>query len=224
MTIHALNRLLILSMSVLTVVFFGGLVFRVWAYPRSLGISLRQMGGALISADPAFQTLVSVVGLAVALIAFLLLLGQFLPDGGPVVHLAGLNGGSAVISIEALIAIVKQEAESVPSVISARPHITTAGGQVDVLVELSASVDAHMPSTIDEMCRLVRLAVEGRVGVSIRTLSVQVNRQAIATPPALAHLRENIFQIPEESARVTSVAPPQPGAGSGASHPPAPGE
>lgn len=209
MNIHVLNRVLAILFSVLAVIFWTGLVFTVWVYPRPLGSSVRQMGTALVSADPVFQVMVSLLGLAVVLVAFLILLTEFMPETGTMVQLPQVSGGHAMVSIDSLSQVVKHEAEQVPQVIYARPQVTSLGSTVDVTVELRTQPVAHVPSAIEEVCRVVRAALEDRTGVPIRNLTVRLRNE----PDTLTGRAAGLLRGPDAAAAPTitvpaSVAPP----------------
>ncbi|MBI4498009.1 MAG: hypothetical protein HY689_08940 [Chloroflexi bacterium] len=174
MSIHVLNRLLVTLFSVLAVVFWAGVIFTIWVYPRQLGSSVRQMGLLLGSADVVVQVMITLLGLAVVLVAFLVLLSEVMPETPAVVRLPQVSGGQAVLSTESLAQLVKYTAEQVPQIVSVRPRVSSLGSQVDVDLEVRTAPLAHVPSQTEDVCRAVRLALEERTGVTIRHLTVHL--------------------------------------------------
>ncbi len=127
-------------------------------------------------------------GAVLALVAFILLVFELLP-GRPVgVKLAGIPGGEAVLTVDAITQRLKYEVENIPGVREARPRVRPRGRQVDVDLDLRLDSDVDVGPKTQEAVDVARRVLTERLGVSPRQIrafvrSVERPRPTPAAPP-----------------------------------------
>lgn len=124
--------------------------------------------------DPATQLAGAVLGLAVAVAAFLLLVVELGPPGRQSVVVAQVAGGTAELTNASVALRIKRTAESIPSIREATPVIHSRGKSVDIALRLFTDPDIDLPQKSEEVMQAVRAETENKIGVPVRSLRVTV--------------------------------------------------
>lgn len=183
---NTLNRILVIALVFISAMFWAGVIFSVWAFPREMSSSLGNLA-AYMRANVGFvQIMVTIFGTASILVALLLLLAEISPQEDSVVHLPQVKGGTVLITTESIAQQVKHYVDQVPQVRLIRTVVSPAGTAVDILLELGTDSDANTAEKSTEVCQVVRDCVEGRIGLKLRRLTVNVHFEPFTPSPAKA--------------------------------------
>ncbi len=143
--------------------------------PRPVLQSLRfALDVAEYNLDSPAQLVAAVVGLLVAVVAFLLLVVELRPSPRQTVVVAQVAGGTAELTTESIALRVKRVAEGIGSIREATPVIRSRGKAVDILLRLFTDPDIDLPQKTEEVMQAVRSETEAKMGVPIKTLRVTV--------------------------------------------------
>lgn len=124
--------------------------------------------------DSPAQLVGAVVGLLVAVGAFLLLIAELRPSARQTVVVAQVAGGTAELTTESVALRVKRVAESIGSIREATPVVHSRGKAVDIFVRLFTDPDIDLPQKTEEVMQAVRTETQTKMGVPIKTLRVTV--------------------------------------------------
>jgi len=120
------------------------------------------------------QFLGAVIGLLLAVGAFLLLVAELRPRKRQSVVVAQGTSGTAELTTESIALRVRRTVEGISSVGDVSPAIRSRGKAVDVLLRVSADPDVDLPQKTEEIMQAVRAEVEGKMGIPIKALKVTV--------------------------------------------------
>ena len=176
---NTFNRFLVILITLTGICFSLGALLVVWALPSELGTTLRQTALLMRDSPLLLQGLVTAFAVSFTLVALLILVGEFTPQGpSATIPLAGVSGGGATVSLESVTERIKNDVEQVPGVRMARPRVRLVRRAVDVLVEVRPEPETHLPAKAEEVHQVVRRAVEERLGVRLRNIRVNFQPEA----------------------------------------------
>ena len=120
------------------------------------------------------QFLGAVVGLLVAIGAFLLLIAELRPSKRNSVVVTQEATGTAELTNESVALRVRRAAEGVAEIRDVTPTIHSHGKTVDVLLRVTADSDVDLPRKTQEVMQAVRAEVETKMGIPIKSLKVTI--------------------------------------------------
>lgn len=135
-------------------------------------------------------------GAVLALAAFILLVFELLPGRPTGVKLAGIPGGEAVLTVDAITQRLKYEVENIPGIREARPKVRPRGRQVDVDLELRLDSDVDVGPKTQEAVDLARRVLTDRLGVSPRQIRALVRSVERPRPAPAAGQASPAQQLP----------------------------
>ncbi len=157
--------LLVFIVSTLLVSLLPGTVIR-WLH--------NALNAADLNLDPTTQLIGAVLGLAVAVGAFLLLIAELKPPARQSVVVANSATGTAELTTESVAMRVKRAAESISGVRDASPTIRSHGKSVGIVLRLSTDPDIDLPTKSEEVMTAVRAETETKMGIPVKSLRVTV--------------------------------------------------
>ena len=170
---HILNRILALVFLVLLVVV--GLVLML--FPRELVVGTRILASGLESSfTPLAQAAFVVAGLALALLAIILLLLGLSPRRPASVRLLQVNSGEARLTTDAIAQRIKRELETLPDILWVQPRVVSRGTSIDLRLGIEADSDADVGPVAERACQLAREIAETRMGVRVRKVQAAVTQ------------------------------------------------
>ncbi len=154
--------------------------------PRTVMESLRfALDVADYNLTPPVQLAGAVVGLLLAVAAFLLLLAELRPPGRQGVIVAQVAGGTAELATESIALRVKKAAESIPGVREAMPVIRSRGKSVDIMLRLVSDADVDLPQKSQELMQAVRAETETKMGIPVKDLRLSFKHTPGERRPSL---------------------------------------
>jgi uncharacterized alkaline shock family protein YloU len=123
-------------------------------------------------------TAAAIGGAAVLLGVFLLYL-QLPSRTRATVKLRKIDGGSGVLSVGAISQRVQHDVEVLAEVRRAKPQIISKGHSVDIKLEIVTDPYVEAASKTEEVCRVIRENVEGRMGIRVGRIRVSVSHESI---------------------------------------------
>ncbi len=137
------------------------------------------------------QFLGAVVGLLVAIGAFLLLIAELRPSKRNSVVVTQEATGTAELTNESVALRVRRAAEGVAEIRDVTPTIHSHGKTVDVLLRVTADSDVDLPRKTQEVMQAVRAEVETKMGIPIKSLNVTIkhtggSRRAASPDPEVS--------------------------------------
>lgn len=116
------------------------------------------------------------------LVCLALLILEFSPQRRRLVQLAQVGGGVGMLTVDAVAQRVRHDVEALDQVKAARPRVTSRGQEVDIYLELRTDPAATISTKTEEVCQVVRQAVEQGLGVKLRRLGVEVQHEPASRP------------------------------------------
>lgn len=166
------NRYFLVLLATAATLFWGGAVFAIWAFPGELTLAFRDLS-LLIRLQPVLaQTLVTAFGVSAMAVSLLILVGELFPQEPSIVALSSVQGGTAAITLSALLQGLKQELEQQTGLQAVRPSITSRRDGIDVQVELHAERDAQLSDRAEEVSQAARDLLEGKWGLKVKNVHV----------------------------------------------------
>lgn len=210
---NAFNKFLVVLMTLVGILFWGGAIFVMWFLPEELGAVLRALSGALIQGNPVLvQALVTVFGASVILVSLLVLTGEFTDHEPESIRLPQVSGGSAFVPIASIGQRVKSQVEQEPAARIVRPRIRRVRDGLEVVMDLRVAPDADLGQTAEASCRHVRDVVEQQLGLPLKDVRVNISHDPRARPmaeaarvPVAGERREGEILVPAAAQR-----PPEP--------------
>jgi hypothetical protein len=172
---HILNRILALLFLLLVVV----LGILLMLFPREVLAWTRMTATGLErSFTPLTQAVFVVAGLALALIAIILLLLGLSPRRPATVRLLQVNSGDARLTTDAIAQRIKHELETLPDVQWVQPRVYSRGASIDLHLGIEADPDADVGPIAERACQLAREIAETRMGVRVNKVRAAVSHGA----------------------------------------------
>ena len=143
--------------------------------PRPVIESLRYaLDVADYNLNPPTQLVGAVLGLLMAVGAFLLLVAELRPPRRQGVVVTQVAGGTAELALESISLRVKKAAESIQGVREAVPGIRSRGKAVDILLRVTSDADVDLPKKTEEIMQVVRAETESKMGIPVKSLRMTV--------------------------------------------------
>ncbi len=120
------------------------------------------------------QFLGAVVGLLVAIGAFLLLIAELRPSKRNSVVVTQEATGTAELTNESVALRVRRAAEGVAEIRDVTPTIHSHGKTVEVLLRVTTDSDVDLQRKTQEVMQAVRAEVETKMGIPIKSLKVTI--------------------------------------------------
>ncbi len=177
------NRVLVVVLALLGLVIGVATMAALLAVPNDV-LAYLEAWVAYFRADYLWQLtwVGAAVGGVLSLISLAVLILEFSPRRRRLVELSQVGGGLGMVTVEAVAQRVRQEVEAIDQVKSARPRVTSRGREVDVNVGLRVDPAAAVAAKTEEVCQVVRQAVETGLGVKLRRLEVEVEHDTASRP------------------------------------------
>jgi hypothetical protein len=172
---NVLNR--ILALVLILLVGAAGVVLMV--FPRE---ALRWALTTLTAVEHEFTPIVHasliVIGLALALLAVILLLLELTPRRPAAVRLLQVSSGEARLTTDAIAQRIKRELETLPEVLRVQPQVHSRGKSVDLRLAIETDPDADVGPVVERACQLAREVAESRLGVRVNRVWASVTQGA----------------------------------------------
>ena len=166
------NRFLLILLALGGALFWAGAIFTVWVFPRELSEILRAFSATLRLQPTLLQGMVTAFGVSAMAVSLLVLVGELFPQEPTMVAVDNVHGGTAAITIAALLQGLKQELEQRTGVQAVRPTITPRRNGIDVHVELHAGPETQLVHKAEDVSRIVHDQIEEKWGLKLRNVQV----------------------------------------------------
>lgn len=116
-----------------------------------------------------------------ALVILLALMGLYYETRRPPrnrVLVGRIEGAIAELSVDAIAQRLRREALTLPGVSTVQTVVTPRRNEVDVRLTVSTDPDIDVPAKAAEVARLARENLEGRMGLRVGRLWVNINHEA----------------------------------------------
>ncbi|MBI2305479.1 MAG: hypothetical protein HYU86_12135 [Chloroflexi bacterium] len=161
------------------------------------------------------RVMVGLLGVIFVIISLLLLVVELTPSEPKAVQLDQVSGGVAWLTTDAVVQRVKYDAEQLPFVLAAKPRVTPRGRSVDILVELTLGADSEPTASTQEAYRIIREAVETKMGVKLGRLQARVHqevpRKGTSRPTTeISSVKQANIAVPPADTTPQPTTPPNP--------------
>ena len=174
------NRVLIVALLVGAIIFWAAVIALVLFSPEEVVATAKAISTFMgQKMSPYVQIMVSLAGAVFIIMSLLLLLVEFTPTRRTTVLLKQVAGGTAAVTIEAVVQRVKYDVEQLEGIQEANPLVTSHGRSVSVLVDLRTDPEVEIPAKTEEVCETVRNTVVNRMGVELKELKVRLRPSAL---------------------------------------------
>jgi hypothetical protein len=115
-----------------------------------------------------------------------------------------ISGGVAELTVDSVARRVEHKVSRLDGVISVKPDIIGRRGGVEVELDLEMSPDVDVPSKTEEICQVVKEAVEDKMGLKLRKVRVNVKHAPYAVGQPI--IPRPAPRVPQEPV-VSEIAP-----------------
>jgi len=127
------------------------------------------------------------LALALDLVLLWLLYLELRRKPTPGARVTRIRGGEGEVTVEAVKQRIRHHVTQLSDVVEVRADISAKGGRVGVALDVVTSPHVNVPQKIDEIVQVVREAVTGGMGLSLRGKpTVSVRHVAYSESPAAA--------------------------------------
>lgn len=118
-----------------------------------------------------------------------------------------ISGGIAELTVDSVARRVEHKVSQLDGVISVKPDIIGRRGGVEVELDLETSPDVDVPSKTEEICQVVKEAVEDKMGLKLRKVRANIKHTPFSVgsqiaPKSAPYLTPEPI-IPEEAPPLT---------------------
>jgi uncharacterized alkaline shock family protein YloU len=92
---------------------------------------------------------------------------------------------------------VEHKVSQLDGVISVKPDIIGRRGGVEVELDLETSPDVDVPSKTEEICQVVKEAVEDKMGLKLRKVRANIKHTPFSVGPQVAPRQPAPYPTPE---------------------------
>ncbi|NIN65051.1 MAG: alkaline shock response membrane anchor protein AmaP [Anaerolineae bacterium] len=90
------------------------------------------------------------------------------------VKLERITGGDVELAVESIEQRLEYRVDQLPDVVSVSPKVKPRRKSIDVELNVETIPDVDVPLKTEEVCEVVREVVEGRIGLSLRKIKVNI--------------------------------------------------
>jgi hypothetical protein len=197
------NRLILILITLASVTFWGAVILLVLVWPNE---AMDYVSGwiAYFKGGNVWQFSMGVVIVAVifGLLAFALLLLEISPRRRSAVQITQVQGGTGLLTTEAIVQRLKRDVEVIPQVQQVKPEVTSRGKSVDIHADLQTDPAVDVAPKTEEVIGVIRSIVEKGMGVKLRNLQVNIRHGRHpagrpSTPPRTASTTEGTVTEPD---------------------------
>lgn len=172
------NRVLIILLALISLLFWIVVGFFALFSPQQ-GIATAQDVVGYLAANVNFysQLMVALLAGAFVVALLLLLMAELIPRTPATVRLPQVQGGVALLTTDSISQRIKHDVELLAQIREARPSVVSRGKTVDVRLELLTDPESNVASKTEEVCQVVRKAIEEGMGVGIAHLAVRIRHE-----------------------------------------------
>lgn len=179
------NKVLVVALLVGAIVFWAAVIAVFLFSPEEVVQAVKAVSTFMGQKMSIYvQMMVSLAGGIFIIISLLLLLVEFTPTRRTTVLLKQVAGGTATVTLEAVVQRVKYDVEQVAGVQEASPVVVSHGRSVSVRVDLRTDPQVEIPAKTEEVCQVVRNTVVNRMGVALKHLNVRLRPSTLVSSKA----------------------------------------
>jgi len=97
-----------------------------------------------------------------------------------------ISGGVAEVTVDSVARRVEQKVSRLDGVISVKPDVIGRRGGVEVELDLEMSPEVDIPSKTEEICQVVKEAVEDKMGLKLRKVRANIKHAPYAVGQPVA--------------------------------------
>ena len=135
---NTFNRFLLIILALGSALFWMAAVLSIWVFPRELAEIFRSFSTMLRLQPSVLQGLITALGVSAGAVSLLVLVGELFPQEPTMVTVDNVHGGTAAVTIAALMLGLKQQLEERTGLQAVRPTVTSHHNGLDVHVEMHA--------------------------------------------------------------------------------------
>jgi hypothetical protein len=149
--------------------------------PDTIIAFLQQSLSVLSSGMNVFLRVIMVLaGIIFFIVCGLVLYLEFRRPARKRVKLEKISGGEVELAVESIQQRLEYRVDQLPDVIKVSPKVTPRRKSVDVELNLETTPDIDVPSKTEEVCEVAREVVEGRMGLKLRKIKVNIKHAPYA--------------------------------------------
>lgn len=130
------------------------------------------------------QPLLLIIGVALALlvdvICVVLIWLEIRRRRPGAIRVQRISGGIAELTVDSVARRVEQKVSRLEDVISVKPDVIGRRGGVEVQLDLEMSPEVDIPSKTEEICQVVKEAVEDKMGLKLRKVRANIKHAPYA--------------------------------------------
>ncbi len=125
------------------------------------------------------------------------------------IRVQSISGGQAELTVESVASRLKHNISQLDGVISVKPNVFGRRGGVEVELDLETSPEVGVPTKTEEVCQVVREAVEDKMGLKLRKVRVNIKYAPYPTePPTVSEQPPYPAEPPMVSEEISHPAEP----------------
>ncbi len=169
---NTFNRFLLIILALGSALFWMAAVLSIWVFPRELAEVFRSFSTMLRLQPSVLQGLITALGVSAGAVSLLVLVGELFPQEPTMVTVDNVHGGTAAVTVAALMLGLKQQLEERTGLQAVRPTVTSHHNGLDVHVEMHADQDTQLVHSAESITQAVRTQVEGQWGLKLHNVRV----------------------------------------------------